>query len=186
MSTTFFKLGFVIGREAFVPGLSGTRLSSGPGLCGSRPRTTLICTVHDLTLSELKKRTLIKYDNLGKFTQKVLFLDYNKPKRYYFWTTIKQKVGKFGVMDCMRSFGRSKIIFSKIRKLENYFLESSKIIFSKVRKLFSRKKYIIDCNLQFSLPDCYTRIVTFCDFLTVMDCIRSFSAKQHLAKKKSK
>jgi len=33
-----------------------------------------------------------KWDTLGTFTQKVLFLDYNKTKR--------KKVGHFGVMDC--------------------------------------------------------------------------------------
>jgi len=36
-------------------------------------------TVHDPTLSHLKK-TSNKCDNLGTFTLKVLFLDYNKTK----------------------------------------------------------------------------------------------------------
>ena len=39
-------------------------------------------TVHDLKLSDFfPKKTAKKCDNLGTFTQKILFLDYSKPKK---------------------------------------------------------------------------------------------------------
>jgi len=64
---------------------------------------------HTLVLKKLKK----KCNNLGTFTQKILFLDYNKPKKC-----------EFEVMDCFCSpkndflrlkmfFFRSKMTFSQ-------------------------------------------------------------------------
>ena len=42
----------------------------------------LFNTVHDFKLSHFfRKKTPKKYDNLGTFTQKILFLDYNKTKK---------------------------------------------------------------------------------------------------------
>jgi len=51
-------------------------------------------TVRDPKVSHFfQQKRLEKWDTLGAFTQKVPFLNYNK--------TQKEKVGNFGVMDCI-------------------------------------------------------------------------------------
>jgi len=52
----------------------------------------LLNTVHDLKLSHLfQKKSSKKCDNLGTFTQKVPFLDYNKSKKKEKSVTIWKK-----------------------------------------------------------------------------------------------
>ena len=77
-------------------------------LCRELNRIISFNTVHDLKLSHFfKKKTSKKCDNLGTFTQKVPFLDYNKTKQKREKSvTIWKKVWQFGVwqfevMDCI-------------------------------------------------------------------------------------